>query len=76
MNPISASSSPRALTSAAPRRIDGVQDRYIEFAKLTLPKAVSFEGLRVVIDCANGAAYKRCAWGTVGNGCGRHPDRR
>src|SRR6202171_5787727 len=31
------------------RRIDGVQDRYIEFAKLTLPKAVSFEGLRVVI---------------------------
>ena len=40
------------------RRIDGVQDRYIEFAKLTLPKAVSFEGLRVVIDCANGAAYR------------------
>ncbi|MEJ2375415.1 MAG: phosphoglucosamine mutase [Pseudolabrys sp.] len=40
------------------RRIDGVQDRYIEFAKLTLPKTVSFEGLRVVIDCANGAAYR------------------
>jgi len=40
------------------RRIDGVQDRYIEFAKLTLPKTVNFEGLRVVIDCANGAAYK------------------
>jgi phosphoglucosamine mutase len=40
------------------KRIDGVQDRYIEFAKLTLPRAVSFEGLRVVIDCANGAAYK------------------
>jgi phosphoglucosamine mutase len=40
------------------RRIDGVQDRYIEFAKLTLPRAISFEGLRVVIDCANGAAYK------------------
>src|SRR5262249_38062054 len=40
------------------RRIDGVQDRYIEFAKLTLPRAVSLEGLRVVIDCANGAAYK------------------
>ena len=35
-----------------------MQDRYIEFAKLTLPKAVSFEGLRLVIDCANGAAYK------------------
>jgi phosphoglucosamine mutase len=40
------------------RRIDGVQDRYIEFAKLTLPKAIRLEGMRVVIDCANGAAYK------------------
>jgi phosphoglucosamine mutase len=40
------------------RRIDGVQDRYIEFAKLTLPKAISLDGLRVVIDCANGAAYR------------------
>ncbi|MBI3704069.1 MAG: phosphoglucosamine mutase [Rhizobiales bacterium] len=40
------------------KRIDGVQDRYIEFAKHTLPKSVSFEGLRIVIDCANGAAYK------------------
>jgi phosphoglucosamine mutase len=40
------------------RRIDGVQDRYIEFAKLTLPRQMSLEGLRVVIDCANGAAYK------------------
>ncbi|MBS0245215.1 MAG: phosphoglucosamine mutase [Proteobacteria bacterium] len=40
------------------KRIDGVQDRYIEFAKLTLPRHLSLEGLRVVIDCANGAAYK------------------
>ena len=40
------------------RRIDGVQDRYIEFAKLTLPRAIDLSGLRVVIDCANGAAYK------------------
>ena len=40
------------------RRIDGVQDRYIEFAKLTLPRAINLEGLRVVIDCANGAGYK------------------
>jgi phosphoglucosamine mutase len=40
------------------RRIDGVQDRYIEFAKRTLPRAINLEGLRVVIDCANGAAYK------------------
>jgi phosphoglucosamine mutase len=40
------------------KRIDGVQDRYIEFAKRTLPRNLSLEGLRVVIDCANGAAYK------------------
>ncbi len=39
-------------------RIDGVQDRYIEFAKRTLPRNMSLEGLRIVIDCANGAAYK------------------
>ena len=40
------------------RRIDGVQDRYVEFAKRTLPKLLEFDGLRVVVDCANGAAYK------------------
>jgi phosphoglucosamine mutase len=40
------------------KRIDGVHDRYIEFAKRTLPRNMSLEGLRVVIDCANGAAYK------------------
>src|SRR5215470_17383070 len=40
------------------RRIDGVQDRYIEFAKRTLPRAMSLEGLRIVVDCAHGAAYR------------------
>ncbi len=40
------------------KRIDGVHDRYIEFAKRTMPKKVSLSGLRVVVDCANGAAYK------------------
>jgi len=40
------------------KRIDGVQDRYIEFAKRTLPRNLSLEGLRVVVDCANGAAYQ------------------
>ncbi|EJW11102.1 Phosphoglucosamine mutase [Rhodovulum sp. PH10] len=40
------------------KRIEGVRDRYIEFAKRTLPRALSLEGLRVVVDCANGAAYK------------------
>jgi phosphoglucosamine mutase len=40
------------------KRIDGVHDRYIEFAKRTLPRSMSLAGMRVVIDCANGAAYK------------------
>src|SRR5258707_10850353 len=40
------------------KRIDGVHDRYIEFAKRTLPRNLSLEGLRVIIDCANGAAYR------------------
>jgi phosphoglucosamine mutase len=40
------------------RRIDGVQDRYIEFAKRTLPRNLSLDGLRVVVDCANGAGYR------------------
>jgi len=39
------------------RRIDGVHDRYIEFAKRTLPRDLNLEGLRIVVDCANGAAY-------------------
>jgi len=40
------------------KRIDGVQDRYIEFAKRTLPKNLSLEGMRIVVDCANGAGYR------------------
>jgi phosphoglucosamine mutase len=40
------------------KRVDGVHDRYIEFAKRTLPRSMSLSGLRIVIDCANGAAYK------------------
>ena len=40
------------------KRIDGALERYIEAAKRTLPRQMSFEGLRVVVDCANGAGYK------------------
>ena len=47
---------PRNLGRA--KRIDDAQARYIEFVKRTFPKQLSLEGLRVVIDCANGAAYK------------------
>ena len=40
------------------RRIDDVRARYIEFAKRTLPRNMTFDGLRIVLDCANGAAYR------------------
>jgi len=40
------------------KRIEDVQARYIEYAKRTLSRDVSLEGMRIVIDCANGAAYK------------------
>ena len=49
------SSSP---TLGRAKRIDSVHARYIEFAKRTLPRNMSLEGLRIVVDCANGAAYK------------------
>lgn len=40
------------------KRVDDVRARYIEFAKMTLPRHMSLDGLRIVVDCANGAAYK------------------
>ena len=39
-------------------RIDDAIGRYLVFLKSCVPRALSFESLRVVIDCANGAAYK------------------
>jgi len=40
------------------KRIEVASGRYIEFAKRTLPRTMSFDGLRIVVDCANGAAYQ------------------
>ena len=40
------------------QRFDESGDRYIEFCKSTVPPEVSFESLRIVLDCANGACYK------------------
>ncbi len=40
------------------KRVDGGRERYIEFAKRTLPRNLDLNGLRVVVDCSNGAAYK------------------
>jgi phosphoglucosamine mutase len=39
-------------------RVESAQERYIEFAKRTLPKELRLDGLRIVIDCANGAGYR------------------
>ncbi|GGW50481.1 phosphoglucosamine mutase [Vreelandella hamiltonii] len=40
------------------RRVDDAAGRYIEYCKATLPSSLSLSGLKVVVDCANGAAYK------------------
>jgi len=40
------------------KRIESSRDRYIEAAKRSLPRNMRFEDLRIVIDCAHGAAYK------------------
>jgi phosphoglucosamine mutase len=40
------------------KRVESVHARYIEFAKRTLPRNMDLDGLRIVVDCANGAGYK------------------
>ena len=47
---------PEAIGRAT--RVESAQERYIEFAKRTLPRNLRLEGLRIVIDCANGAGYR------------------
>ena len=51
---------PRAAAGKLGRakRVDDSQARYIEFAKRTFPRHLTLDGLRIVVDCANGAAYK------------------
>ncbi len=39
-------------------RIDDALGRYIEFAKSSIPRGMTLEGMRVLVDCANGASYK------------------
>ncbi len=43
-------------------RLDDAGGRYIEYIKSTLPKGMTFEGIKIVVDCANGAAYKITPW--------------
>jgi phosphoglucosamine mutase len=39
-------------------RLDDAPGRYVEYAKATYPEGSNLEGLKIVVDCANGAAYK------------------
>ena len=60
-------------------RIDDALGRYIEFAKASIPRGLTLEGLRIVVDCAHGAAYKAtpCVLRELGAEVfvyGNHPD--
>ncbi|MEN9855879.1 MAG: hypothetical protein RLZZ157_1005 [Pseudomonadota bacterium] len=60
--------SPEAIERAGPHDIGTVKSfedsrgRYVEFAKGAFPRGMRLDGMRVVIDCANGAAYKTAPW--------------
>lgn len=43
-------------------RLEDATGRYIEYIKSTIPKGATLDGLKVVVDCANGAAYKVTPW--------------
>lgn len=49
---------PTADAIGKAHRIDDAEGRYIEYVKRSLPKDTDFQGIKVVVDCANGAAYK------------------
>jgi phosphoglucosamine mutase len=60
-------------------RIDDALGRYIEFAKSSIPRGLTLEGLRIVVDCGHGAAYKAtpCVLRELGAELfvfGNHPD--
>lgn len=49
---------PKGVEIGKAYRLDDASGRYIEYIKSTLPKGMTFEGIKVVVDSANGAAYK------------------
>jgi len=60
-------------------RIDDALGRYIEHAKASFPRGMNLEGMRIVVDCAHGAAYKStpCVLRELGADVityGNHPD--
>ena len=49
---------PKPAEIGSAKRIDDGLGRYIEYAKTTFPKDLRLNGLKIVVDCANGAAYR------------------
>jgi len=49
---------PDAAMIGKAMRVDDARGRYIEFCKASLPRDMRFDGIKVVVDCANGAAYQ------------------
>jgi phosphoglucosamine mutase len=49
---------PTGVDIGIARRIDDAVGRYIEFVKASFPKGMRLDGLRIVVDCSNGATYK------------------
>ena len=43
-------------------RLEDARGRYIEYIKSTIPKNETLEGMKIVVDCANGAAYRITPW--------------
>jgi phosphoglucosamine mutase len=48
----------RAARLGRARRLDDARGRYNQYVKQTFPKGLRLDGLKIVLDCANGAAYK------------------
>lgn len=55
-NPINDMAEPQEIGKVC--RLEDTGGRYVEFVKSTLPRHMRLDGLKIVIDCANGAAYK------------------
>ena len=53
---------PRGSDIGKAYRLDDATGRYIEYIKSTIPRETTFDGIRIVVDCANGAAYKTTPW--------------
>ncbi len=49
---------PEGANIGKAKRVDDASGRYIEFVKSTFPKGMTLEGIKIVVDCSNGSAYK------------------